>query len=176
MATISVEDAVRLAESTVRLWNVEDNVHQGTFFRMTPQNFNVWKTTHQIARILTEDIPQDAQGLLKFTTIWQEKMPQMNRCTIRIKDAVEDPRATRNYTQGIRKKWYQHVKGRDPPELESNQEWQEILDVVIKGWKQAADYMIEKNEAGHQMINAERTFQEASVEAVTLPGDLYTKF
>ena len=175
MATISVEDAVRLAESTVRLWSVEDNVHQGTFFRMTPQNFNVWKTTHQIARILTEDIPQDAQGLLKFTTIWQDKMPQMNRCTIRIQEAVEDPRGTRNYPQGIRKKWYQHIKGRDPPVLGSDQEWQSVLDVVIKGWKLAADYMIEKNDAGHQMINVERTFQEASIEAVTLPGDMYTE-
>ena len=82
MATISVEDAVRLAESTVRLWSVEDNVRQGTFFRMTPQNFNVWKTTHQIARILAEDIPLDAQGLLKFTTVWQDKRPQMKRCII----------------------------------------------------------------------------------------------
>ena len=35
--------------------------------------------------------------------------------------------------------------------------------------------MIEKNESGHQMINVERTFQEASVEAVTLPGDMYTE-
>jgi hypothetical protein len=50
MATISVDDKVRLAESTVRLWSVEDNVHQGTFFQMTPQLFNVRKTTYQIAR------------------------------------------------------------------------------------------------------------------------------
>jgi hypothetical protein len=64
MATVSVDDAVRLAESTVRLWSVADNVHQGTFFRMTPQLFNDWKTTHQIARILAEDIPQDAHGLM----------------------------------------------------------------------------------------------------------------
>ena len=49
------------------------------------------------------------------------------------------------------------------------------MDVVIKGWKLAADYMIEKRDAGHQMINAERTFQEASIEAVTLPGDMYTE-
>ena len=132
MATISVEDAVRLAESTVRLWSIQDNVHQGTFFRMTPQNFTTWKTTHQIARILMQDIPQDAQGFLKFTTVWQEKMPQMNRCTMRIQDAVGDPRNTRNYTQGIRKKWYQHIQGRDPPELGSNQELQELKTPICE--------------------------------------------
>ena len=47
--------------------------------------------------------------------------------------------------------------------------------MVIKGWKLAADYMIDKRNAGNQMIVAERTFQDSSTEAVTLPGDLYTE-
>ena len=47
--------------------------------------------------------------------------------------------------------------------------------MVFKGWKLAADYMIDKKNAGNQVIIAERTFQDASIEAVTLPGDLYTE-
>ena len=91
MATVSLDDAVRLAESTVRLWSVADNAQQGTFFRMTPQLFIDWKTTHQISRILADDIPQDAQGLMKFTTVWMTKVPSMHRCIICVQEAVEDP-------------------------------------------------------------------------------------
>ena len=88
MATVSVDDAVSFTESTVRLWSVADNVQQGTFFRMTPQLFNDWKTTHQISRILAEEIPQDAQGLLKFTTVWQTKRQSV--CKRQLKTPQED--------------------------------------------------------------------------------------
>ena len=167
MATVSLDDAVRLAESTVRLWSVADNVQQGTFFRMTPQLFIDWKTTHQIPRILAEDIPQDAQGLLKFTTVWMTKVPSMHRCIIRVQEAVEDPTGRRNYPQNVRKNWYRHIKGHNPPALGSDQEWQSVLNTVVKGWKLRAEYMIDKRTAGNKMINAERIFQDASTEAVT---------
>ena len=46
---------------------------------------------------------------------------------------------------------------------------------VVKRWREAADFMIKKHTAGVRMINAETTYQEASIDAVTLPGDMYTK-
>ena len=46
---------------------------------------------------------------------------------------------------------------------------------VVKRWREAADFMIEKHTAGVRMINAEKTYQEASIDTVTLPGDMYTE-
>ena len=88
---------------------------------------------------------------------------------------MEDPTQGRNYPANVRRNWYRHIKGHDPPELGSDQEWQSLLDTVIKGWKLTAEYMIAKQLAGNNMIEAERVFQNASTEAVTLPGDLYTE-
>ena len=61
--TVSIADAMLLAEATVRLWDYAGNACQGRFFRLKPQEFITWKTDNQVARILQEDILQDPPGL-----------------------------------------------------------------------------------------------------------------
>jgi hypothetical protein len=112
---ITNDGAARLAEATVKLWDFQGNLHQGKFFRFTPQDFNTWKTDHDIGRTLGEDIEQTATGLLTFTTAWEESLPGSNRCIIKIQDAVVDAAQTRNYTDGMRTRWYQYIKRMDPP-------------------------------------------------------------
>ena len=97
MATISIDGAAKLAEATVKLWDFQGNGHQGLFFRLTPQAFATWKTDHGIGRTLGTDIEQSAAGLLIYTTAWEEKLPQSNRCILKIQDAVKDAAKTRNY-------------------------------------------------------------------------------
>ena len=58
MAKITNDGAARLNEATVKLWDFQENVHQGLFFRMTPQTFSTWKTSHEIGRALGTDIEQ----------------------------------------------------------------------------------------------------------------------
>ena len=115
MATISIDTAARLAEATVKLWEYQGNSHQGLFFRLTPQTFATWKTEYGIARTLESDIEQSATGLLTYTRAWEEKLPPSNRCTLKIQEAAIDAGKTRNYPDGIRKKWYNFIKRREPP-------------------------------------------------------------
>ena len=175
MTTISIYAAARLAEATVKLWDFQGNAHQGLFFRLTPQAFATWKTDHGIGRTLGTDIEQSAAGLLIYTRAWEEKLPPSNRCNLKIQDAVIDAGKPRNYPKGIRKKWYNYVKRRDPPVVGADQEWIEVLNEVVKRRKEAVDFMIKKHTAGVRMINAKTTYQEASIDAVTLPGDMYTE-
>ena len=135
MTTISIDAAARLAEATVKLWDFQGNGHQGLFFRLTPQAFATWKTDHGIGRTLGTDIEQSAAGLLIYTTAWEEKLPQSNRCTLKIQDAVIDAAKARNYQDGMRKKWYNYVKVVDPPVQGADQEWIDVLNEVIKHWK-----------------------------------------
>ena len=130
MATISIEAAARLAEATIKLWDFQGNAHQGLFFRLTPLDFATWKTDYGISRTLENDIEQDATGLLAYTRVWEEKLPRSNRCTLKIQEAVLDAGNTRNYPAGIRKKWYNHIKARDPPILGSDQAWIEVLKLM----------------------------------------------
>ena len=102
MATISLDGAAKLAEATVKLWDFQENGHQGLFFRMTPQTFATWKTSHEIGRTLGTDIDQSAAGLLIYTTAWEENLPTSNRCIIKIQNAVIDAAKTRNYPDGMR--------------------------------------------------------------------------
>ena len=74
MTTISIDAAARLAEATVKLWDFQGNGHQGLFFRLTPQAFATWKTSHEIGRTLGMDIDQSAAGLLIYTTAWEENL------------------------------------------------------------------------------------------------------
>ena len=71
--TVSMADAMLLAEATVRLWDYAGNACQGRFFRLTPQDLLTWKTENQVARILGQDIQQDPPGLQRFTRYWGEK-------------------------------------------------------------------------------------------------------
>ena len=112
---INNDGAARLAEATVKLWDFQGNVHQGKFFRFTPQDFNTWKTDHDIGRTLGTDIEQSATGLLTYTTAWEQSLPTSNRCIIKIQDAVVDADRTRNYPEGMRTRWYQYIKRMDPP-------------------------------------------------------------
>ena len=63
----------------------------------------------------------------------------------------------------------------DPPAQDADQECIDILNEVIKNWRETADFMIRKHTAGMTMINEEAAYQEASMNAVTLTGDLYTE-
>ena len=125
---ISIEAAARLAEATVKLWDYQGNTHQGLFFRLTPQDFTTWKTEYGIERTLGTDIEQSAAGLLIYTRAWEERIPASNRYTLKIQDAVIDAGRTRNYPDGMRKKWYNYVKRVDPPELGADQEWIDVLN------------------------------------------------
>ena len=60
--SISNDGAARLAEATVKLWDIQGNQTQGKFFRFTPQDFTTWKTDHEIRRTLGEDIEQNASA------------------------------------------------------------------------------------------------------------------
>ena len=120
--SISNDGAARLAEATVKLWDVQGNQAQGKFFRFTPQDFTTWKTDHEIIRTIGEDIEQDAAGLLAFTTAWEEKIPGSHRCTIKIQAAVVDAAQIRNYPDGIRTNWYRHIKNMEPPPLSPDME------------------------------------------------------
>ena len=172
---ISNEGAARLAEATVKLWDLQDNRNLGKFFRFTAQEFTTWKTDHEIRRTIGEEIEQNATGLLTFTTAWEERLPTSNRCIIKIQEAVVDAARTRGYPEGIRTGWYRHIKMMDPPAQAADQEWIDILNEVIKNWRETANFMISKHAAGMAMINEERAYQEASMNAVTLTGDLYTE-
>ena len=73
---------------------------------------------------------------------------QNNRCTLKIQDAVIDAAKARNYQDGMRKKWYNYVKRVDPPVQGADQEWIDVLNEVIKHWKEAVDFMIRKHSSG----------------------------
>ena len=172
---INNDGAARLAEATVKLWDFQENRNQGKFFRFTPQDFNLWKDDHEIGRTLGEDIEQNASGLITLTTAWEERLPGSNRCIIKIQDAVVDAAQTRDYTVGMKARWYRYIKRIDLPPLAVDQEWMDILNEVMKNWRRAADFMIRKHTAGMAMINEEAVYQESSGNAMTLTGDLYTE-
>ena len=72
-----------MAESIVKLWDFRDTKHQETFFRMTPNNFNTWKDTFNIAGNLT--ITQTPEGMLELAHVWEEKIPNLlSRYTIQL--------------------------------------------------------------------------------------------
>ena len=122
LGAISIPDAVTLAEATVRLWDYAGNACQGRYFRLTPQEFNTWKTDNHIARILGQDIDQNPIGLARFAYVWVEKVPQQDRYRRRIHAAIEDAGGQRQFPNNVRAHWYQHFFNvalpADPPDRE----------------------------------------------------------
>ena len=168
-------DAVLLAEATVRLWDYAGNACQGKFFRLTQPEFTTWKTENQVARILQEDIQQDPSGLHRLTRYWTEKIPQMSRCTRRIHESINDAGNQRRYPADVRGHWYAHVLNDDLPPDSADREWVDLINGANQGWKEATEFLIEKRNRGRTMIEDEVSYQQASVEATTLLGDMYTE-
>ena len=113
---ITVPDAVRMAEATVRLWDYGANGCQSQFFHFTPQLFADWWTNHELNRILGTNLTQSTEGLIRFTTYWDERTPTMPRCLMRIYAAIEDANDERHYENLTRTRWYQHILGEAMPD------------------------------------------------------------
>ena len=150
--TVSVADAMRLAEATVKLWDYAGNACQGRFFRLTPQDFLTWKTDNQVAMILGEDIQQDPPGLQRFTSYWGEKVPKMSRCTRRIHEVFEDVANQRHYRVNVRGHWYSHLFSEALPADGADREWVYLINEVNQGWRAAAEFLIKKRNQGWTMI------------------------
>ena len=173
--TISIPDAVKMAEATVRLWDYGANGCQSQFFHFTPQLFADWRTNHELNRILGANLTQTTEGLIRFTSCWEDRTLTTARCQMRIYAAIEDANDERRYEHQARARWYQHILGQAMPDEAGDREWIDLVNLTIQGWRKAAMFMRDKREAGMSMIAEENGYLEASRSATTLVSDLYTE-
>ena len=61
-----------------------------------------------------------------------------------------------------------------PPDS-ADREWVDLINEANQGWKEATEFLIEKRNKGRTMIEDEVSYQQASLEATTLLGDMYTE-
>lgn len=130
--------------------------------------FADWNTTNHLTRILGQNILQDAEGLLRFTRYWEDKVLTLPRCQWKLYDAIEDANNERNYDEHVRGRWYQHVLGAACPADATDREWLNLINQAIHTWRKAAEFVIEKREAGLKMIEEKNEFLQASRNATTL--------
>ena len=88
---------------------------------------------------------------------------------------IDDAGNQRRYQADVRGHWYTHVLNDALPPDSADREWVDLINEANQGWKEAAEFLIEKRNKGRIMMDDEASYQEASLGATTLLGDMYTE-
>ena len=93
-----------------------------------------WKANNGVMDFLGTDRHQTPEGLTVYTKAWEERVPNALRYTLRNHTAVTYENEDHGYPAQFPSTWYQHVNGSPLQEDTADQEWQTILDDILKTW------------------------------------------
>mgnify|MGYP006975836284 CR=1 FL=1 len=106
---------------------------------MSNADFIAWRDAFNIsAPAVAPLITQTPEGLLELVDTWENKVPNAQRCTVRLQQAAVDDGGGRRYN--------------------ADTDWLEVINLTVNRWKQAGQYMVNKKTDGISMIEDEEKY------------------